>query len=356
MISSKIKYYLRPLSPLNYEDGRLLSKKKKAVLIQDIFFNKIEVIIRRESKIKKQIYNFPEFFKVFDKNQKICELFNNLNYKNKILKRLVFKNKKISIFGILNVTPDSFSDGGTNLNLSAAVLNAQKMVNDGASFIDVGGESTRPGAKPVSAHEEISRVIPVVQRLNSKKIDLSLDTRNSSTMEFGIASGVKIINDVSGLTNDSKSLDVVKKYSTPVVVMHMPGTPQTMMKKNKYNDVILDVYDFLNERIQFLTQSGLKKKNIIVDPGIGFGKDYIQNIKLIKNLSVFHSLGVPLMLGVSRKRFIESISNNSKPQQRLGGTTAATLLAMTQGIRIHRVHDVQEINQALIVFERLFNR
>ena len=240
--------------------------------------------------------------------------------------------------------------------MSAAVLNAQKMVNDGASFIDVGGESTRPGAKPVSAHEEISRVIPVVQRLNSKKIDLSLDTRNSSTMEFGIASGVKIINDVSGLTNDSKSLDVVKKYSTPVVVMHMPGTPQTMMKKNKYNDVILDVYDFLNERIQFLTQSGLKKKNIIVDPGIGFGKDYIQNIKLIKNLSVFHSLGVPLMLGVSRKRFIESISNNSKPQQRLGGTTAATLLAMTQGIRIHRVHDVQEINQALIVFERLFNR
>ncbi len=356
MISSQIKYYLRPLLPLNYEDGHSLFKKKNAVLIQDIFFYKIEVIIRRGLKIKKQIYNFPEFFKVFDKNQKICELFNNLNYKNKILKRLVFKNKKISIFGILNVTPDSFSDGGANLNLSEAVLNAQKMVNDGASFIDVGGESTRPGAKPVSAHEEIARVIPVVQRLNFKKIDISLDTRNSSTMEFGITSGVKIINDVSGLTNDSKSLDVVKKYSTPVVVMHMPGTPQTMMKKNKYNDVILDVYDFLKERIKFLTQSGLKKENIIVDPGIGFGKDYIQNIKLIQNLSVFHSLGVPLMLGVSRKRFIESIISNSKPKQRLGGTTAATLLAMTQGIKIHRVHDVQQINQALIVFERLFNR
>ena len=356
MISSKIKYYLRPLLPLNHEDGYLLSKKKEAAFIQGIFFNKIEVIVRRGLKIKKQIYNFPEFFKVFDKNQKICELFNNLNYKNKILNRLVFKNKKISIFGILNVTPDSFSDGGTNLNLSEAVLNAQKMVNDGASFIDVGGESTRPGAKPVSAHEEISRVIPVVQRLSFKKIDLSLDTRNSSTMEFGITSGVKIINDVSGLINDSRSLDVVKKYATPVVIMHMPGTPQTMMKKNKYNDVILDVYDFLKERIKFLTQSGLKKENIIVDPGIGFGKDYIQNIKIIKNLSVFHSLGVPLMLGVSRKRFIESISSNSNPQQRLGGTTAATLLALTQGIKIHRVHDVQQINQALIVFERLFNR
>jgi len=356
LISSKTKYYLRPLFPFNYEDGQLLYKKKKAVLIQDIFFNKIEIIIRRGHKIKKQIYNFPEFFKVFEKNQKICELFNNLNYKNKTLKSLVFKNKKISIFGILNVTPDSFSDGGINLNLSAAVLNAQKMVNDGASFIDVGGESTRPGAKPVNAHEEISRVIPVVQRLNFKEIDLSLDTRNSSTMEFGIASGVKIINDVSGLTNDSKSLDVVKKYSTPVVIMHMPGTPQTMMKNNKYNDVVLDVYDFLKERIKFLTQSGLKKENIIVDPGIGFGKDYIQNIRLIKNLSVFHSLGVPLMLGVSRKRFIESISSNSKPQQRLGGTVAATLLAMTQGIKIHRVHDVQQINQALVVFDRLFNR
>ena len=356
MISSKIKYYLRPLSPLNYEDGYILSKKKEAAYIQDIFFSKIEVTSRRELKVKKQIYNFPEFFKVIEKNKKICELFNNLNYKNKTLKNLLFKNKKISIFGILNITPDSFSDGGTNLDFSNAILNAQKMVNDGASFIDVGGESTRPGARPVSAQEEILRVIPVIQRLNFKKIDLSLDTRNSSTMEFGIASGVKIINDVSGLKHDNKSLDVVKKYSTPVVVMHMPGTPQTMMKKNKYNDVILDVYDFLNERIQFLTQSGLKKKNIIVDPGIGFGKDYIQNIKLIKNLSVFHSLGVPLMLGVSRKRFIESISSNSKPQQRLGGTTAATLLAMTQGIKIHRVHDVQQINQALIVFERLFNR
>ena len=127
-------------------------------------------------------------------------------------------------------------------------------------------------------------------------------------------------------------------------------------KKNKYNDVVLDVYDFLKERIKFLTQSGLKKENIIIDPGIGFGKDYIQNIKLIKNLSVFHSLGVPLMLGVSRKRFIESISSNSKPQHRQGGTTAATLFALTQGIKIHRVHDVQQINQALIVFERLFNR
>ena len=341
---------------MNYEDGYLLSKKKNAVLIQDIFFNKIEVISRKKSIIKRQIYSFPEFFKIFEKNKKICELFNNLDYKNKILKKLVFKNKKISIFGILNITPDSFSDGGKNLDLSAAILNAQKMVNEGASFIDVGGESTRPGAKPVSAHEEISRVIPVVQRLNVKKIDLSLDTRNSSTMEFGIVSGVKIINDVSGLTNDSKSLDVVKKYSTPVVVMHMPGTPQTMMKRNKYNDVVLDVYDFFRDRIKFLTQAGLKKENIIVDPGIGFGKNHIQNIKIIKNLSVFHSLGVPLMLGVSRKRFIESITRKSQPQQRLGGTTAATLLGMAQGIKIHRVHDVQEINQALVVFERLFNK
>ena len=341
---------------MNYEDGYLLSKKKNAVLIQDIFFNKIEVISRKKSIIKKQIYSFPEFFKIFEKNKKICELCNNLDYKNKILKKLVFKNKKISIFGILNITPDSFSDGGKNLDLSAAILNAQKMVNEGASFIDVGGESTRPGAKPVSAHEEISRVIPVVQRLNVKKIDLSLDTRNSSTMEFGIVSGVKIINDVSGLTNDSKSLNVVKKYSTPVVVMHMPGTPQTMMKRNKYNDVVLDVYDFFRDRIKFLTQAGLKKENIIVDPGIGFGKNHIQNIKIIKNLSVFHSLGVPLMLGVSRKRFIESITRKSQPQQRLGGTTAATLLGMAQGIKIHRVHDVQEINQALVVFERLFNK
>ena len=296
-----------------------------------------------------------QIFSNFSQNKYVCELFNKLNYQNKNLNKNLFKKKNFSLFGILNITPDSFSDGGTNLNLLEAIKNAHKMVKNGASFIDIGGESTRPGADIVSAEKEISRVMPVIQRLNCDKIDLSLDTRNSSTMEFGIISGVKIINDVSGLIHDKRSIDVIKKYNVPIVLMHMPGTPKTMMKKNKYSDVVLDVYDFLEDRINYITQHGINRENIIVDPGIGFGKNYEQNLDLIKNLSIFHSLGVPLMLGVSRKRFIQSISNESDPQQRLGGTISATLLAIKQGIRIHRVHDVKEVNQALMVYERLVN-
>ncbi len=355
MISSELKYNLRPFGLVNNENGKILSKENQAVLIQGLYFSKIEVISRLKSTKKREILAFPHFFSKFDKNKVICDLYNKLNYQDKNLKRTLFKNKKFSIFGILNITPDSFSDGGVNLSLLEATKNAHKMVDQGASFIDIGGESTRPGANVVSAENEISRIMPIIQRLNSDKIDLSLDTRNSSTMEFGIISGVKIINDVSGLLHDKKSIEVIKKYNMPVIIMHMPGTPKTMMKKNKYSDVVLDVYDFFQERINFITRYGIKRENIIVDPGIGFGKDYKQNLDLIKNLSIFHSLGVPLMLGVSRKRFIQSISNEADPQQRLGGTISATLSAMEQGIRIHRVHDIKEVNQALMVFERLVN-
>ena len=330
-----------------------MSRDKDALLIQGIYFSKIEVISRQNSLKKRKVYDFKDFFRILDKNKAIRDVFNNLKYKNKIQEKTKLKNKDYSIFGILNVTPDSFSDGGKNIDLSKAIDNALKMINEGASFIDIGGESTRPGAEEINADEEISRVLPIIQRLNFKKVDLSLDTRNSSTMEFGILSGVKVINDVSGLIHDKNSINVIKRYNIPVVIMHMPGTPKTMMKNNKYSDVVLDVFDFLDERKKVLVNAGIKHENIIIDPGIGFGKDYLQNLELIKNLSTFHSLGVPLMLGVSRKRFIDAISSESEPKERVGGTISATLSAMTQGIKIHRVHDVKEINQALKVFGRL---
>ena len=185
------------------------------------------------------------------------------------------------------------------------------MQENGASFIDIGGESTRPGADEVSPQEEIKRVLPVIQKLDHKSVNISLDTRNSSTMKFGILSGVKIINDVSGLNHDEKSVDIVRKYNIPVIVMHMPGNPKNMMKKNKYFDVVLDVYDYLEAKTDSLINSGVKRENIIIDPGIGFGKDYLQNLDLLRNISIFHSLGFPIMLGVSRKRFIDSISKES---------------------------------------------
>ncbi|MBD22949.1 MAG: dihydropteroate synthase [Alphaproteobacteria bacterium] len=254
---------------------------------------------------------------------------------------------------MLNVTPDSFSDGGDNLKLKDSISSSKKMIDDGADFIDVGGESTRPGADEVHPSDEVLRVLPIIQKLNGKNIKLSLDTRNSSTMELGLLSGVNIINDVSALKNDSKSIEIVKKYDVPIILMHMPGTPKTMMKKNKYKDVVLDVYDFLEERINYCESNGIKRKNIIVDPGIGFGKNFDQNIEILNNLSIFHALNCSLMLGISRKRFISSISKEDDPKMRLGGTISATIFAMMQGIRIHRVHDVKHVNQAIKVFEKL---
>ena len=227
------------------------------------------------------------------------------------------------------------------------------MIEEGADFIDIGGESTRPGADKVLPEDEVLRILPIIQKLNNKKIKLSLDTRNSSTMELGLLSGVNIINDVSALKNDSNSIEVVKKYKVPLILMHMPGNPKTMMKRNKYKNVVLDVYDFLEERINFCELNGIKKKNLIIDPGIGFGKNFEQNIEILNNLSIFHSLGCSIMLGVSRKRFISSISKEDDPKMRLGGTISATILAMMQGVNIHRVHDVKQVNQALRVFEKL---
>ena len=263
------------------------------------------------------------------------------------------ENKQSLIMGILNVTPDSFSDGGQYFDKNIAVEHALAMIRNGANIIDIGGESTRPGANKVKASDEILRVLPTIQALNHKKINLSLDTRNSSTMELGILAGVKIINDVSALKNDKKSIDIIKKYKIPVILMHMPGTPRTMMKNTNYFDVVLDVYDFLEERIKFCESKGIDRNNIIIDPGIGFGKKLDDNIKLLKQLSIFHTLDCPIMLGISRKRFISAINKNSEPKDRLGGTISTTIHAMMQGIRIHRVHDVKEVRQAIDVFEKI---
>ncbi len=257
------------------------------------------------------------------------------------------------IFSILNITPDSFSDGGENLDFKKNSTKAEEMIKNGADFVDIGGESTRPGAVKVKPSDEILRILPTIQSLNQKKINLSLDTRNSTTMELGILSGVKIINDVSALKNDTKSIDILRKYKTPIILMHMPGTPKTMMKKKNYFDVVLDVYDFLEERIKFCQSKGIDKKNIIIDPGVGFGKDLENNIKLLKKLSIFHTLECPIMLGISRKRFISAINKDSDPKDRLGGTVSTTIHAIMQGIQIHRVHDVKETKQAIDVFEKL---
>ncbi len=354
MNNSNKKYYLRPFGFLENKYGEKLEKKNEAISIQGTYFSRIE-IISRDHLVSKKTYDIPSLYRILDKKKILCDIFNKLKYKNNKVEKEIFKNNKFSIFGILNITPDSFSDGGKNLNLDKAILNSEIMKKNGASFIDIGGESTRPGAKKVEVGEEISRIMPIIQKLSFRKFNISLDTRNSSTMKFGILSGVKVINDVSGLGHDKKSIEIVKKSNVPTIIMHMPGNPKTMMKKNNYSNVLLDVYDFLNKRTQKIIKAGIQRENIIIDPGIGFGKDLRQNMQILKNISIFHSLGFPIMLGVSRKRFIDSIAKETDPENRLGGTVSSTLLAMMQGIRIHRVHDVKHLNQAIKVFEKLTN-
>ncbi len=350
MPSTNIKYYLRPFGFIPLKDLGL--QKNKVIEVRGNHYSNIELIKRLKRKISRTSFLVEDFFKFADKNKHVQNSLNSL--KNKMIENSqIFKKKKSLIFSILNITPDSFSDGGENLNFKNNSIKAEQMIKNGADFIDIGGESTRPGACKVKPSDEILRVLPTIQNLNQKKINLSLDTRNSTTMELGILAGVKIINDVSALKNDRKSIDVIKKYKTPIVLMHMPGTPKTMMNKTNYSNVVLDVYDFLEERIKFCESKGIDKKNIIIDPGVGFGKNLEDNIKLLKQLSIFHTLECPIMLGISRKRFISAINKDSDPKDRLGGTISTTIHAMMQGIQIHRVHDVKEARQAIDVFKKL---
>lgn len=355
MASDNLKYYLRPTGLLSLDNGYSLCKRKQAISINGLYFSSIELIERNLKETKKTFFSIADFF--YKAASKFPDLLDVLLKKKKnILNNSQYVAKKNHlIFGILNVTPDSFSDGGENFTLRNSLFNAKNLIDEGADFIDVGGESTRPGADEVNEADEILRVLPVIQALNNERINLSLDSRNASTMEMAILSGVKVVNDVSALKNNQKSAEIIKNYDVPLILMHMPGNPKNMMKNNNYIDVVLDVYDFLEERIKFCESVGIKRQNLIIDPGIGFGKDYKQNLDLLRNLSIFHSLGCPIMLGVSRKRFISSITKEEIPKKRLSGTLAASVLALGQGVQIHRVHDVKEINQAIKVFEKIIH-
>ena len=254
--------------------------------------------------------------------------------------------------GILNITPDSFSDGGKFYKKYLAEKQMKSLFEGGANLVDIGGESTRPGSKSISSTVEWKRVEKILKKINKEKF-ISLDTRKSDIMEKGIKLGVKLINDVSGLSFDLNSINILKKYKTPFVLQHSQGNPETMQKNPKYKNVVLDIYDFFEEKIKLLRNEGIKHNNIILDPGIGFGKNLKHNITIIKNISIYHSLGLPILLGVSRKKFIKDLSKNNDSFSRVGGTVSANIFAMMQGVQILRVHDVNEINQSIKVFKEL---
>ena len=256
------------------------------------------------------------------------------------------------VMAILNATPDSFSDGGLHDgDPAAAAQAAHAMAEAGAAIIDVGGESTRPGAKTVWEGDEIARVLPIVERLAGAGVALSIDTRKAAVMEAALGVGPMLVNDVSALTYDPRALEVVAKAGCPVVLMHFQGAPETMQQAPHYDGpVLLAVYDWLEARIAAAEAAGIDRSRILVDPGIGFGKSVQHNLQLLNGLALLHGLGCPIMLGASRKRMIGALAGEAPADARLPGSLALALKGAEQGVQMLRVHDVAETVQALKVW------
>jgi len=255
------------------------------------------------------------------------------------------------IMGIINVTPDSFSDGGLHEQAAAAIAHGLKLIEEGADILDIGGESTRPGAAYVPVEEELARVIPVIEGLRTKTDALiSIDTRKAEVMRQAAAAGADILNDVSALTHDPDAMRIAAATELPVILMHAQGDPRTMNDDPQYDDVVLDVFDYLEQRIAACLAAGIPRTRIVADPGIGFGKHLHHNVAVMAGLSLYHSLGVPILLGASRKKLIDHISDVPNPRDRLPGSIAAALAGVAQGVQIVRVHDVAATRQALNVW------
>ena len=346
-----LRYYTRVCNFYYGSKSKLLVKEKKTLPLngnKEISFDKIEIISRKSKKkiSIKEIVDLPNQIKNFvKKDLKI------IIKKRKKFQNLNFKDLPI-IMGVLNITPDSFSDGGRYSKNDQAKKQLEKLFKDGANLVDIGGESTRPGSKAISVKIEWNRLKYILKEINKRDV-ISLDTRKSEIMEKGINLGIKLINDVSGLNYDKNSVYILKKYKVPFILQHSLGNPNVMQNNPKYKNVLLDIYDFFEDKIKFLRKIGINHNNIILDPGIGFGKNLKHNMTLIKNISIYHSLGLPILLGISRKKFIKELSKNNDSSLRIGGTISSSIFAMMQGVQMLRVHDVNEINQSIRVFKEL---
>ncbi|WP_224093417.1 dihydropteroate synthase [Nostoc sp. MS1] len=259
------------------------------------------------------------------------------------------------LMGVLNVTPDSFSDGGKFNTTSAALAQAQALVAAGADIIDIGGQSTRPGAEQITLAEELERVLPIVELVRSQSsVPISVDTTRASVAKAAIEVGADIINDISGGTFDSQMLPTVASLGVPIVLMHMRGTPQTMQQFTDYQDLMGEIASFLANQITIATNLGIKPEKIMIDPGIGFAKNYEQNLEILRNLHLLRSLNCPILVGASRKSFIGRILNQPDPKARVWGTAAACCAAIFNGADILRVHDVQQMREVSLVADAVF--
>ncbi|HEX6784836.1 MAG TPA: dihydropteroate synthase [Sphingomicrobium sp.] len=257
------------------------------------------------------------------------------------------------VMAIVNATPDSFSDGGQFPDPASAAEAGARMAAEGAAIIDVGGESTRPGARSIWEGDEIERILPVIKQLVAGGAAVSADTRKADVMTAAVGAGARMINDVSALTYDNRSAEVAASLSVPVVLMHHKGAPEVMQDDPRYDDVLVEVYRWLEDRVAAVVEAGLKREHILIDPGFGFGKNVAHNLELMNGLALFHSLGCPLVIGASRKRTIGALSGEAPADKRLAGSIAFAMKAAEQGVQLLRVHDVYETVQALRVWRGL---
>ena len=348
------KYYTRACNFYHGRTAEKLIRLKKALPLngkKNLAFDNIEIFTRDKNKINTQLIHLKDVKKLSRQLKKTI---------SKDLKKITLKRKNFlknvnfsrpSIMGVLNLTPDSFSDGGKFNKKDKSFKHISKMIKSGAAIIDIGGESTRPGSKTVDPKSEWKRIEYVLKNFKKKykKTCLSIDTRKSNLMVRSIKHGADLINDVSGFNYDQSSLYKLKKYNVSKVLHHMQGTPNTMQINPKYKNVLLDIYDFFEKSIN----KKFKNKKIVLDPGIGFGKTLKHNLTLISNISLFHSLGFPILVGTSRKRFINQISGEYDSKDRIGGTLASVLYLLSQGVQIFRVHNVREVKQGIMVYEKI---
>ena len=343
-----LKYYTRACNFYYGKTSLEMVKKKLAFPLhgnRELSFDTIEILSRNKTR-KINI-------------KKINSLSNSL--KKKIKKDLInIRKKKVFckidlkeplLVGILNLTPDSFSDGGKYNNTKSALKRINLLLKAGCKIIDIGGESTRPGSKGIDKNIEWKRIKNLIKRIKNYKFLLSLDSRKTFIMRKAIKYKLNIVNDVSGFSYDNQTIKFLKDTNLPLVINHSKGNPETMQKKPSYKNVLLEIYDFFVKKILLLRNSGIKHNNIILDPGIGFGKNLKHNITIMNKISIFHSLGFPVMLGSSRKRFIKYISSKNDSKNRLGGTLASSIHAVMNGVQMIRVHDFNEITQGLKVFK-----
>jgi dihydropteroate synthase len=314
-------------------------------------FTALEIAERRGSSVSRRICALSEFFERDWGRQTLAasDLFEALRQPRARIAGLPMDRPQI--MGIVNVTPDSFSDGGSLLSVQAAVDHALRLEEEGATILDIGGESTRPGSQTIPIEEELRRVLPVLEALRPKTEALiSVDTRKGRIMQAAAGAGADILNDVSALTFDPEAVHIAKETGLPVILMHAQGDPKTMNDDPQYGDVVLDVFDFLERRVHACEAAGIPRDRLIVDPGIGFGKHLPHNIAVLSSMSLFHTLGVPVLLGASRKKLIGQICNVEDPKARVPGSIAAALSSVAQGVQIVRVHDVAATREALSVW------